>query len=290
MKEIVTVRQEQDSWWRPGLAGVLLYGLLAGFLFIQGTDFLPDNNLSEEDITCGTKVMSPIDSCVTYSSSGSSERSYQEKLDSEREGAPFLAYILFGLGALALAGMGWRARKMWHARPVPTGPGIRERWSSNLKDRRQQRVVESRLRDLEVQRQQRLRNTTAIVGGVNPSLKFPSELVLGRYSLRGRTLGVVGVVQVVDRGDSKNLARLLSAAGEEHPWQPTRPAPMVDRRFRVDCTTVTPEIVVEIRVDPDAVSQRGRWQQVEFVSLRYDLTPGQVPAGHKLTTTDQPSP
>ncbi|MFE7114708.1 hypothetical protein ACFU99_04710 [Streptomyces sp. NPDC057654] len=300
MKGFHTVRQEQDSWWWPRVVGVLLYGLLAGYLFVQGTNALPDPNDSK-DITCDGKVMGPGDRCLAFSSSGSGERTYEEMRDSERQGTPALAYILFGLGALALAGMGWRARKMWHARPDQTMPGIRQQQSSNLAGPGQQRTAEShlgelkelrqwKLRDSEAHRQKWLRNTTAIVGGVNPSLEFPTELVLGRYSLRDGTLGVVGVVQAVENDDFEEIAELLSAAGAEHPWKPTMPDGGTDRRVRVDCTTVAPEIVVEIRVDPDAVCERGRWQQVEFVSLRYDLTPGQVPAGHKLATTDQPSP
>ncbi|WP_143658276.1 hypothetical protein [Embleya scabrispora] len=208
-------------------------------------------------------------------------------MDTERRGAPALAAVMFGLGALSLVGVAFQARKAWNAAPVDAtvaiGVGVRERWSRSREARRQQFALAARMR-----------TTTAIVAGVNPSLDCPVELVLGRYSERGGTLGVAAVVPVDDPDDVETLTGLLGAPPADHPWRPTRSGagrtPRADPRFRVDCVTVNPDIVVEIRVDPDTLSRSGRWQHAELVKLRHDLAPDRVPRGKQLTAQDHPTP
>jgi ATP-dependent DNA ligase len=111
-----------------------------------------------------------------------------------------------------------------------------------------------------------------IVGAVTGSLTRPERLVLGLY--HDGALRMVGGTSALTDLQQSLLARLLVAAGDEHPW----PAVIGGGHVGywggdIDIIRVRPDVVVEVAADN--AFEHGRWRHVTtFVRPRPDLRPG----------------
>ena len=111
--------------------------------------------------------------------------------------------------------------------------------------------------------------TEVLAGGVIGSLERPSQLVAGRY--RDGELVVVGRTSPLSPAQPAELAAVLRAAGEDHPW-PDRigTGRFGGGRLSVPLTRVQPSAVVE--VSADAALQAGVFRHpLRFVRVRPDL-------------------
>jgi ATP-dependent DNA ligase len=116
--------------------------------------------------------------------------------------------------------------------------------------------------------------TEVVAGGVIGTLERPSQLVAGRY--RDGELVVVGRTSPLSARQAEELAAVLTAAGDDHPW-PDRigTGRFGGGRLSVPLTKVRPEVVVE--VSADAALQAGVFRHpLRYVRVRPDLTPTDV--------------
>ncbi|WP_236009794.1 ATP-dependent DNA ligase [Actinomadura physcomitrii] len=121
--------------------------------------------------------------------------------------------------------------------------------------------------------------TEAVVGGVTGGAAAPETLILGRHRPDGR-LRVVGRSGPLPPAARRELAGLLTPAGDDHPWPAVLPPGWAGGLPGTEAPTpyvrVVPDLVVEISVD--AAAEHGRWRHsVRYVRTRTDLHPMQIP-------------
>ncbi|RNL85088.1 ATP-dependent DNA ligase [Halostreptopolyspora alba] len=119
--------------------------------------------------------------------------------------------------------------------------------------------------------------TEAVVGGVGGRVTSPDSLVLGRHDPDTGELRIVGRTTELTRAERRELAGLLSEAGEEHPWPVRLPARWGDND-PAEMVRVRPELVVEVETDTETVAERWR-HVVRYVRPRTELDPRDVPTG-----------
>jgi ATP-dependent DNA ligase len=113
--------------------------------------------------------------------------------------------------------------------------------------------------------------TEVLAGGVIGPLARPSQLVAGLY--RHGELVVVGRTSALSPRQAAELAAVLTAAADDHPW-PDRigTGRFGGGRLSVPLTKVEPSLVVEISAD--AALQAGVFRHpLRYVRLRPDLRP-----------------
>jgi ATP-dependent DNA ligase len=116
--------------------------------------------------------------------------------------------------------------------------------------------------------------TEVVAGGVIGTMERPSQLVAGRY--RNGELVVVGRTSPLSPRQSAELAAVLTAAGDDHPW-PDRigTGRFGGGRLSVPLTRVRPDVVVE--VSADAALQAGVFRHLlRYLRVRSDLRPGDL--------------
>jgi ATP-dependent DNA ligase len=118
-------------------------------------------------------------------------------------------------------------------------------------------------------------STEVVAGGVIGTLDRPSQLVAGRY--RDGELVVVGRTSPLSPAQARELAAVLTPAGNDHPW-PDRigTGRFGGGRLSVPLTRARPDVVVE--VSADAALQAGVFRHpLRFVRVRSDLEPADLP-------------
>jgi ATP-dependent DNA ligase len=112
----------------------------------------------------------------------------------------------------------------------------------------------------------------AVVGGVLGSIKQPEALVIGLPDPKGR-LRIAGRTGPLAPSVRRDLAALLTAAGETHPWPEVIPSSRFGQRPSqpVNYTRVVPSLVVEL--DVDTAFEQHRWRHAaRLIRLRRDLS------------------
>jgi len=111
-----------------------------------------------------------------------------------------------------------------------------------------------------------------LVGAVTGSVSKPDRLVLGLY--RDDTLHIVGGTSALSEHQQRELAPLLVAAGDDHPWPEVIGGGHIGYWGGRDVavTRVEPDLVVEVAAD--SAFEHGRWRHVtRFIRPRPDLQP-----------------
>ncbi len=127
----------------------------------------------------------------------------------------------------------------------------------------------------------RYASTEAIIGGVTGSLEQPESIILGRVLSSDGQLHVVGRTTDLAPAAAEQLAAVITAAGDDHPWPDTLPPSWHDKDPR-PYHRVVPELVAEVRVDVatsnEADGTVGNWRhRLRYLRLRADLPPNDVP-------------
>jgi ATP dependent DNA ligase domain len=130
----------------------------------------------------------------------------------------------------------------------------------------------------------RARNTAeAIIGAVTGLFTHPTTLLLGRYTSSGG-LRLVARSMPLSPPLQRELGRLLSPAGREHPWQDVRISSQGGSREPLSFTCVAPHFVAEFLGETAIGADRWR-HPVQVQRIRTDLAPQDVPA-----TDENPEP
>ncbi len=115
--------------------------------------------------------------------------------------------------------------------------------------------------------------TEAIVGGVVGETSGAQSLVLGRYDPETEELRIVGRTGELGRAEQRELANLLFAAGDAHPWPVELPTQW-RRDEPTEMVRVRPDLVVEVEIDT------ARWRHIaRYIRPRTELRPRDVPTG-----------
>jgi hypothetical protein len=117
----------------------------------------------------------------------------------------------------------------------------------------------------------------AVIGGVLGSIAQPGALLVGRYDDRGR-LRVAGRTHALHPRARREVAAVLTSAGDQHPWPSTIPSSRFGQLLSepVEYTKVAPTAVVEL--DVDTAFEHHRWRHpTRFVRVRAELRPTDLP-------------
>lgn len=117
----------------------------------------------------------------------------------------------------------------------------------------------------------------AIIGGITGTMAEPSGLILGRLDANGR-LRVVGRTFPLPRAVRSDLGKLLTPAGDDHPWPRVIPGGRLGLAGSKSqtYTPVEPDLVVQVEVDHAFEHQRWR-HGAQFLRARWDLELADVP-------------
>jgi hypothetical protein len=124
-----------------------------------------------------------------------------------------------------------------------------------------------------------------VVGGVLGSIEQPEALVVGLPDPAGR-LRIAGRTGSLAPAVRRDLPKLLTAAGERHPWPEVIPSSRFGQRPSqpVTYTRVVPSLIVELCVD--TAFEQHRWRHAaRFIRLRRDLSA--VDLDHAAMSSDQ---
>ncbi len=127
----------------------------------------------------------------------------------------------------------------------------------------------------------RYASTEVIIGGVTGTLTHPESLVVGRIHRSDGQLHVAGRTTDLSAAAEAEVAAVITAAGDDHPWPPVLPPTWHDKEPR-PYQRVRPEVIAEIRVDVATSHAAGgeaeNWRhRLRFLRLRAELQPEDVP-------------
>ena len=127
----------------------------------------------------------------------------------------------------------------------------------------------------------RYASTEVIIGGVTGTLSHPESLVVGRIHRSDGLLHVAGRTTDLSAAAEAEVAAVITAAGDDHPWPAELPPTWHDKEPR-PYQRVRPEVIAEIRVDVATSHGTGgeaeNWRhRLRFIRLRAELQPDDVP-------------